>query len=324
MPDGSQSLSRCYQNFCGIILITLSLLLPALLNGQAPPPPSGEKNGSSAPAVQPKSPPPKKQPQAKTQVEYDAYQKIEAATDPKQKMELVDKFVTEFPDSELKGVAYQQGLNGARQTNDYERALDYSRKTLQVYPDDVLSLLVLSSWIPERVTDNDSQRDAKLTEATSAAKKLLEVVPTLQKPATQTEEQWNTQVKELNGRSHAALGFIELLKKNYTGSEEEFEKAISQMPTEPTFYYRLGLAYTYEKKYDAAAWNLARSVALKGVSEKPAKDALEILFKAYGEDPVKAGEEDLIKLAGSQEKMPNDFSFVNFMESKLNPKPPSP
>lgn len=324
MREGCRSLSRCCLQACGIILITTSSLFPILLNGQAPPPPGGEKSSASAPAAQPKSPPPKKQPQAKTQVEYDAYQKIEAATDPKQKMELVDRFVTEFPDSELKGVAFQQGLNGARQTNDYEKALDYSRKALQVYPDDVLSLLVLSSWIPERITENDPQREAKLTEATNAAKRLLEVVPTLQKPATQTEEQWTTQIKELNGRSHAALGFIELLKKNYPGSEEEFEKAISQMPTEPTFYYRLGLAYTYEKKYDAAAWNLARAVALKGVSEKPAKDALEILFKAYGEDPVKAGEEDLIKLAGSQEKMPDDFSFVKYMESKLNPKPPTP
>jgi tetratricopeptide (TPR) repeat protein len=324
MRVGFGSLSCNCKKSCGIIAITLVLVVPTLVNGQAPPPSSADKGGSPAPAAQTKTPPPRKQPQAKTQVEYDAYQKIEAAADPKLKMDLVDKFVTDFPDSELRGAAYQQGLRGAQMTNDYEKALDYSRKTLQLYADDVLSLLVLSSWIPERVTENDPQREAKLTEATVAAKKLLEVVPTLQKPAGQTDEQWNTQLKELNGRSHASLGFIELLKKDYPGAEEEFEKAISQMPAEPTFCYRLGLAYTYEKKYDAAAWNLARSVALKGVSEKPAKDALESLFKAYGEDPAKAGEEDLVKLAGSQEKMPDDFSFVKFMESKLNPKPPSP
>jgi hypothetical protein len=44
---------------------------------------------------------------------------------------------------------------------------------------------------------------------------------------------------------------------------------------------------------------------------------LEALFKAYGGDPAKAGEEDLIRLAASQEKMPADFSFVKFMEAKL-------
>jgi tetratricopeptide (TPR) repeat protein len=322
MQRGTRSFSCSYKKSWAIIAITLGLIFPSLVKGQAPTPPAGEKSGSPAPASQPKTPPPKKQPQAKTQVEYDSYQKIGATEDPKLKMELVDKFVTDFPDSELKGAAYQQGLRGAQMANDYEKALDYSRKTLQFYPDDVLSLLVLSSWIPERVTDNDPRRDAKLTEASEAAKKLLEVVPNLQKPPGQTDDQWNTQLKELNGRGHASLGFIELLKKNYPGSEEEFEKAISQVSAEPTFYYRLGLAYTYEKKYDAAAWNLAHSVALKGVSEKPAKDALESLFKAYQEDPAKAGEEDLIKLAGSQQKMPDDFSFVKFMESKLTPKAP--
>jgi len=278
----------------GMTLLNFALIFPVWLIGQTPPPQSGEK-GSQAPSTEkPQTLTPKKAPQAKTQVEYDAYQRIDATTDPKLKMDLVDKFVADFPDSELKGAAYQQGLRGAQMSNDYEKAVDYSRKTLQVYPDDVLSLLVISSWIPERATDNDPQRDVKLKEAAEAAKKLLEVVATLQKPADQTDEQWNVQVKELNGRPHAALGFIELLRKNYPGAEEELEKAVSYMPAEPTFYYRLGLAYTYDKKYDAAAWDLARSIALKGVSETPARYALDALFKAYGDDPVKAGEEDSI------------------------------
>ncbi|MDD5544124.1 MAG: hypothetical protein PHX83_13215, partial [Acidobacteriia bacterium] len=119
-----------------------------------------------------------------------------------------------------------------------------------------------------------------------------------------------------------SLGFVKLLQKDYVGSEQEYEKAISFLNTDPTFYYRLGVAYTYDKKYDNAAWNLAHATALKGVSEKQSKDALDSLFKAYGEDPAKAGEADLIKEAGAQDKMPADFSFVKYMESKLTPAAP--
>ncbi len=313
---------RCYAGWwISPLMVLFSIaIFSSLVFGQEPASTQSSQHSSSAPASHAPTPKP---PQAKTQVEYDAYQKIVNATDPKEKMGLVDKFVTDFPDSELKGVAYEQGLAGAQATNDFDKAVDYSRKVLAVYPDNILSLLVLCSWIPERTTDNDPQRDAKLTEATNAAKKLLEVIPTLTKPAGQTDEQWGGQLKELNGRAHASLGFIKLLQKDYPGSQDEFEKAVTYMPSEPTYYYRLGLAYTYEKKYDPAAWNLAHSVALKGVSEKPAHDALDALFKAYGEDPAKAGAEDLIKLAGTQDKMPVDFSFVKFMESKLNPSNPS-
>jgi tetratricopeptide (TPR) repeat protein len=293
------------------------LLMPLLMMGQDPPVPSSTKSPSSPTTPQAQPSPARKPPQAKTQVEYDFYQKIVVATDPKEKMQSVDKFVTDFPDSELRGVAYQQGLRGAQMSNDYEKALEYSRKALQFYPDDILSLLILSTWIPERTIESDPLRDAKLSEAANSANKLLEVVANLKKPEGEAEDQWNLQNKELNGRPHAALGFIALQKKEYAAAETEYEKAINFMPADPTLYYRLGLAYTYEKKYDSAAWNLAKAVSLKGISEKPAKDALDALFKAYGEDPAKAGEEDLIKLAASQEKIPADFSFVKFMEAKL-------
>lgn len=323
MRKGFRGFLGQFKNWGCSTLITFALIFPTSMKAQAQPPQTGEKSNPAQVSAEKTSAPPKKTPQAKTQIEYDAYQKIVASTDPKEKMQLVDKFVIDFPDSELKGVAYQQGLLGAQMSNDYEKATGYSRKILQEDPDHILSLLILASWIPERTTENDPQRDTKLTEASNAARKLLEVVPNLRKPDGTTDEQWAAQIKELSGRPHAALGFIELQKKNYSVAQEEFEKAIRFMPAEPTFYYRLGLAYTYEKKYDPAAWNLARSVALKGVSEKPARDALEALFKAYGEDPAKAGEEDLIKFAGSQEKMPADFSFIKFMESKLTEKPES-
>jgi tetratricopeptide (TPR) repeat protein len=299
-----------------LVWLAAAAIIPLGLLAQSTPPSTPQKTG--APATEASKPT-----QAKTQVEYDAYQIIVATADPKEKMQLVDRFVVDFPGSELQGAAYQQALMSAQASNDYEKAIEYSRKSVQVNPGDVLALLIVSTWMPERTTDNDPQRDAKFSEAATAAHKLLEVVQTIEKPETQTEDQWKAQLKELNGRPHAALGLIALLKKDYPGAQEEFEKAVSFIPNEPTFYYRLGLAYTYQKKYDVAAWDLAHSVALKGASEKPARDALEALFKAYDEDPAKAGEEDLIKMAGAQEKMPADFSFVTFMESKLNVKPPA-
>lgn len=311
-----QRLTRLWKTTIGVIFLMLSLLL----NAQTPPAQSSDKEGMTTGPPQSKPAISKKPPQAKTQVEFDAYQKIAQATDPKQKMELADKFVADFPDSELKGVAYQQGLVGAQMNNDYEKAVDYARKVLKESPDHVLALLILASWIPERTVENDPQRDAKLAEATEAAKKLLEAVSTLQKPTGTSEDQWRSEMNELNARPHAALGFISLQKKDYATSQQEYEKAVSYLPNEATFFYRLGLAYTYEKKYDQAAWYLARSVSLKGVSEKPARDALDSLFKAYGEDPVKAGVSDLTKMAGDQPKMPEGFSFMKFMETKLNAK----
>ncbi|MDD5544429.1 MAG: hypothetical protein PHX83_14785 [Acidobacteriia bacterium] len=136
---------------------------------------------------------PKRAPQAKTQIEYDAYQAIDAEKDPSKKMALVDKFAVDFPDSELRVPAFALALESAQQISNYEKTIDYARKIVQLQPDHVLSLLILASWLPERTTENDPQRDAKLKEAADAAGQLIKLVPTLDKPDNATADQWATQ-----------------------------------------------------------------------------------------------------------------------------------
>ncbi|MBZ5552981.1 MAG: tetratricopeptide repeat protein [Acidobacteriia bacterium] len=232
--------------------------------------------------TQPQTPAPKpvpKQPQAKTQQEYDAYSKFSSETDFTKKTAMGEQFIKDFPDSEL-NVPYvlPQVVVGYQQLNNYEKTVECGEKILAADSSNAFALFMLSTVIPERIKDDDLDRQQKLDHTTDYAKKLLEVANSMQKPAPMTEDQWKMQKAQLQGGAYSALGFVALHKKSYDEAISEYKKSLEVYPKDPIAYYRLGLSYSFAKKNDEALKALATSVAMNGPSQ--AKSYLEQLYKA--------------------------------------------
>ena len=62
-------------------------------------------------------------------------------------------------------------------------------------------------------------------------------------------------------------------------AQAEYGKATTVVKDDPILYFRAGLAYSFDKKYDEAIDSLSKSVYLKGITEVQAQTELERVYR---------------------------------------------
>lgn len=214
----------------------------------------------------PTPPAERKQPAAKSPEESAAYVKFLREQNPDEQIRLVEDFLLQYPNSELKEYAFQVATQAYQSKNDYARMLTYGEITLSENENNLTVLMILASTIPESTARNDADREEKLGEAERYAKRSLEVLAKLPKPARTTTEQWTQTKRDAEASSHAALGLIALIREEFATAELAFREAVELTPRpDPVLLYRLGLSYAFQKKYDLALEVLERAASLGGV-----------------------------------------------------------
>jgi tetratricopeptide (TPR) repeat protein len=236
---------------------------------------------------------PAKQPQAKTQQEYDALVKFRDERDFDKQMATGEQFAKDFPASEmLVPFVYTNMMLGYLNHNNYEKTVNYGTRIIAVDPGNLIALFYMAVTIPERIKDEDLDRQQRLDQTTTYAKKLLEITATMQKPLQMTDDQWKAQLSQLQAGGHSALAFVALLKKDYAGAITEFKKSLELDPKDTRSLYRLGIAQFSLNQTDEAIKTLARCVALNGPEQ--ARPFLERMYK----DKNKGSLEGLDKIIG--------------------------
>ena len=234
---------------------------------------------ASAQATAPAQPPARKTPTAKNQAEYAAYQKFWTTADADEQIKYAEEFLKTYPDSELKNYAYMAEMRSYQAKNDFNHLREYGEKILEGDPNDLPTLITLATAIPELTTDNDLDKDQKRAAAETYAKRALEGIDKLPKPAppaTATEAdksnmmaQWTATTNDARSQAHYALGLVSMQRKSYQMAVDEFVLASKlQLPTQPDpiLYWRLGLAYELNNKmYAEALKAYEKSVSLGGV-----------------------------------------------------------
>jgi tetratricopeptide (TPR) repeat protein len=211
----------------------------------------------------------KKQPTAKTQAEYDAYQKFWAEADADLKIKNAEEFVKAYPQSELKIYAFQAEMQSYQVKNDFAHMRDFGERILEIDPNDIPTLIALATALPERTQDTDLDKDQKRTAAEGYAKRALEQIDKMGKPADPAQAaQWDERINDARSQAHYALGLVALQRKSYPQALDEMTLAAKlQSPSQPDpiLYWRLGLTYEFNGKRDDALRAYEKSVSLGGV-----------------------------------------------------------
>ncbi|MBI4464663.1 MAG: tetratricopeptide repeat protein [Acidobacteria bacterium] len=211
-------------------------------------------------------PTPERQPRAQSEQEFEAYQRFRKETNPDQQIQLIEDFLLEYPNTELKEFAFQTATQAYQAKNDYERLLTYGELTLAENPDNLVALMILSSALPERTERKDPEREEKLADAESYAKRALEVLARMSRPEHLSEEEWKRAQQDAEATPHAALGLIAMIREDLIKAEWELKKAVELASRpDPVTLYRLGLCYSLQKKFDLALETLERASGLGGV-----------------------------------------------------------
>ena len=214
----------------------------------------------------PAQPPSRRPPMAKSPEESAAYEKFMREQNPDQQVRLVEDFLLQYPDSALKELAFQAATQAYQQKNDYARVLTYGELTLAENQDNLTALLILASAISEMTNRREADWEEKLREGERYAHRGLDVLSRMRRPLGMTEEQWAQTRQETEASAHAVLGLISLMREDFVRAELEFKEAVALAARpDAVLLYRLGLSYSFLKKYDLALEVLERASALGGV-----------------------------------------------------------
>lgn len=230
-----------------------------------------------------------KQPQPKSQKEAEAVMKIFNATDPDGRIAAAEELVTQFADTEFKGIAWQVAAASAQQKNDFEKMVVYAERTLEADPENYSAMLMLASGLAQRTREHDLDKEEKLKRAEDYATKASELLKTAEKPRPDlADTEWETARKDFQAQAHEALGLVAMVRKKYDAAANEFKTAseISSQPDQATLV-RLAAAHNLNNKPDEAIPVIEKLMAMPDLHPQIKQVAESEKVKAM---KLKAGE----------------------------------
>ncbi len=256
------------RNLITVLIVTLLAAGIALAQGTSQP------NQNAKPAAQGQQqpaagqaaavPPGKRQPQAKSKEEYAAYVALMQMTDPAAMEKAADDFVAKYPDSELKGAAYQRTMAVYQQANNEDKTIEMGRKSLSYNPDDPGVLVSVGELIASRTRETDLDKDQRLAEATKDAQHALETVTDYPVPPTMPADQVAKIKDEMRSTAYSVLGMAAYTDKKYPDAVTNFKQAldVTKDNPDPTVYLRYTLALDKAARYPEALDAANKTLAL--------------------------------------------------------------
>lgn len=227
-----------------------------------------------------------------TREESEAFGVIRNELDPDRAIALADDFEKKFPQSPLLTYAYFFAANAYQQKGDVEKIVDYCDKSLKLNSDNLMSLILIASMMPQPQYLNNHKMDTekRLADADKYSTRALQLIAQLPRQANETDEQLEKRKASYSSGVHASLGMIHLERSSLTltgqPDREELAKAEAEYKTAVTStgrpdardYYRLGETFTLDGKLDEAidaftkAGELGQGTAIKTFADQRIED----------------------------------------------------
>jgi tetratricopeptide (TPR) repeat protein len=253
---------------------------PAPQQQQQPPQQSPDKSAPAAPAA----PAPKIDPAE--EADYKAFIALKPEDDDK-RVELGDAFVQKYPNGHYTEAVYSQLTQAEYNKRDFPKMYADSDKALAMNPDDVSVLVVIGFVIPHVYNPNDVDADAKLDKAEKYEKHALEILASMPKPATLTDDQFAKTKALAESQAHSALGLIYFRKQNFAAAVTELTKGTSTAAApDPTDYYVMGVSLGHLDRYADAADAYTKCAAIPGTLLSRCKQAADDAKKQVATKPA--------------------------------------
>jgi tetratricopeptide (TPR) repeat protein len=255
-------------------------------------------------------------PQWKNQAEFDLYTAITKENDPKAKLQKLQQWEKDFPDS-----AFAKNRRTILMTTYYQlqqpaQAIDEAKKILSDDPKDFGALYITVTLTQSAAGQNPTP--AVLDNGEKAATALLSVNDP---PATMTPQQWATQKPQVQNLAHVTLAWIALQRKDLPAAEGEYQKSLQIDPNNGTIDYQLATAIYSEKnpaKTPTALFYFARAATYEGqgaLNPDGRKTVMAYVQKAYkGYHGSDEGFNNLVAAAKASPTPPADFAIKSALD----------
>ena len=295
-------------------LVLLLLLVAAVALAQQPAPPAQAGAGTSQPAAG-ATPPPTTGPKITDANEYNAYLAAVNTPDPAQRAAALEAFLQTYPNTAVKEQVIETLLRTYQQLivadpQQYtQKAMDTAQRLLQVNPNNISGLVVLSYYDRVLAQQGGPKADQLLQQAREFGERGLKQLGTQSKPDGYSDEQWTKLKQDFRIIFLGSVGHAALQARDYPTAQQSLKEVVASDPNNFTNVYLLALAYLEPMPPDTQGlfW-IARAVALAPPQMTPTqKETIE-----------KYGQSKYVRFHGSDEGWPQLLAMA-----KTNSAPPA-
>ena len=221
--------------------------------------------------------------------EMAAFQALVETRDPQQRLALVRQFLASYPKSSFRNRTYAAGAEACRMRGNFDQAVEYGEKALELSGRDPLVLILLADALAEGAVSTVPDAQQRLSRAEEYARQALGLLPDMFAAAPQPpdvpSEQFRMQWEYIEAQPHATLGFIYLRRQDYARAEEELQQATALNRIKPNAvdFLRLGFAHMRQEEWVDAKAAFDRCREIGGSAAATAQQQLEEVAKKLQE-----------------------------------------
>lgn len=214
-----------------------------------------------------------------------AYQAFHSAKDANKRIKLGEAFVNKYPTSWHIQAVYEELTQTYYSNQDLANFYRCSDKGIALYPDDV-TLLAMTGWIiPRAYKHDDPDGDKRLDNAEKYAKHAIDVLKSMKKPDTVSEQDFSLYKAQESATAHSALGLIYFRQSKFDDSVKEIQLATQDASKpDPTDFMVLGADFQNLNRFKDAADAFNRCAQIPGPLQPGCKD--------YADRSMKQAEQD--------------------------------
>ncbi|HXR32087.1 MAG TPA: hypothetical protein VN830_00150 [Verrucomicrobiae bacterium] len=198
-------------------------------------------------------------------------------TDVAKKNQMGEDFVQKYPQSRYRGEVYIWLVKGYQGTGDVDKMEVAGEKALAIQPDDSTTLAIMGWMLPRAISPSMSvaERERRLAKAEQYSKKSLELIPTLQKPASLTDEQFTAAKNQTSSLAYSGLGTVDFRRGKFNDAIPNLEQAVKLDPTpDPVNYYLLGISNEKASHFDDAIAAFTKCASFPGGLQPTCKSGI--------------------------------------------------
>lgn len=238
--------------------------------------------------------------------EYNAYVDVVRTEDPTARLQAIDTFLKQYPQSVLRAFIYPNMAEAAAQSQRWPKVTEATDGFLSMDRDQIVGVYKQSNLTEQHVDDayyralvlhtlaflssfrnGSPQADAVAAQAAERARLGLEMQAKLyanaQPPQGVTPEQF-VQLKQQQATwFHGALAFVAFRNKDYKAAAPEYTQVVAADPQNPQMNYQLAVSYLKQEppQWEPGVWSLARATVLNTKNPKPFREALTQNMAGY-------------------------------------------
>jgi tetratricopeptide (TPR) repeat protein len=181
------------------------------------------------------------------------------------KLQASENFLQKYPQSRYRPMVYTFLTIGYVQVGQADKAVEIGDKELELNPNDVATMAILSQTIPRVYNPSAPDAAKKLDKAEALGKRAVEVIPTIAKPEGLTDEAFTNSKNQTLAMAHSGIGLVDWRRGKFADAIPELEQSVKlDTIADPVNWFILGIVNQNTSHFDDAATAFGKCALIPG------------------------------------------------------------